>query len=859
MASGPANRLTPDSTQQSVADSLQIDPDSLFTTQEKKRTTIDAQVIRTATDSILQDIRQRKVFMYGNATIKYQDIEIKAAYIEVDFKTNSIFARGVTDSTGKLNGTPEFTQAGQTIKAETMSYNFDTKKGIISTVITEDGQGFLHGQRVKKFDDNTINILHGQYTTCNLEAHPHYSFMFKKAKVIPDDKIITGPAYMQIEGMPTPLGLPFGYFPNKGGQTSGIVIPTYGESTLRGFYLENGGYYFAINDYMDFEILGDIYSRGSWGVKPSLRYKKRYKYNGAFNFGYAQNVTGTKDAPDFNKTTDFRIRWNHSQDPKARPNSTFSANVNIVSSNYVKYNVVSSEDYLSNEFQSSVAYQTNWNGNYHLTVNASHRQNTKTHIVQINLPELTFSVNRFYPLRRESGKKRFYEDLSISYSMNTKNTINTLDSVLFSPGSFDTTMQNGMVHRIPISIPAKVLKYFTLNLSANITDRMYTMNIDKQWVDDTLFTAKDTIVGYVRTDTSQGFKNTIDYSFSANLSTKLYGMLKFKKGPVRAIRHVLTPQFGFTYTPDFGTDDWGYYGSYVDGDGEEHTYSKYEGSLFGGPSGQKSGRITYSFANTLEMKVPSKKDTITGLRKIKLIEGFNIGGNYDIARDSVNLSVISMSGRTNLYKNLNIQYGSSWDPYVLDSAGRRTNQFEWDANKRFLRLEKTSWNVSFSLNLSDKDFNKKKAKTEQTDAPQDQMDSEVQQEEMREIMNSPDSFVDWNIPWSLNLRYTFAYINNIRWANFVETPNKTITQTLGFGGQINITPKWKFTVNSGWDFTQKKLSYTSINIYRDLHCWEMRFSWIPLGARQSWNFSINVKASILQDLKLNRKKDFRDI
>ncbi len=833
--------------------------DSLIQEPLKKRTTIDAQVERSARDSILQDISHRKVFMYGDAVINYQDISIKAAYIEVDFKTNSIYASGIEDSTGKFIGNPEFTQAGQTIKAETMSYNFETKKGIISTVITEDGQGFLHGKRVKKFDDNTINILHGQYTTCNVEDHPHFSFRFKKAKVIPDNKIVTGPAYMQIEGMPTPLGIPFGFFPNKGGQSSGIIIPTYGESTVRGFYLENGGYYFSINDNMDFEIVGDIYSRGSWAVKPSLRYKKRYKYNGDFNFGYAQNIEGTAGAPDYNKTTDFRVRWQHVQDPKARPNSTFSANVNVVSSNYVKYNVVSAEDYLSNEFQSSIAYQTNWNGNYHLTVNGSHRQNTKTHAVNINLPELTFSVNRFYPLRKESGKKRFYEDLSISYSANAKNTINTLDSVLFDPGALDTTMQNGMVHRIPISIPAKVLKYFTLNLSANITDRMYAMNIEKSWVNDTLFGNNDTVVGYVETDTSRGFRNVIDYSFSANLSTKLYGMLKFKKGPVRAIRHVFTPQFGFTYTPDFGTDFWGYHGSYVDGDGVEQTYDKYAGSLYGNAPNQKSGRLTYSFANTLEMKVPSRKDTITGLKKIKLIEGFNISGNYDLARDSVNMSVIAMSGRTKLWKNLSVQYGSSWDPYVLDSAGKRTNTFEWEANKKFLRLDKTSWNVSFSLNLSDQDFGKNKDKPKKETEPKDNFGDDIQQEQMREIINNPDGYVDWNIPWSLNLRYTFAYVNNIQWANYVGTPNKTITQTLGFGGQINITPKWKFTFNSGWDFTSNKLSYTSINIYRDLHCWEMRFSWIPLGVRQSWNFSINVKASILQDLKLNKKKDFRDI
>jgi len=313
-------------------------------------------VERIARDSIVQDIKNRKVYMYGDAVINYEDITLKAAYIEVDFSTNQVYAKGVKDSTGKVIGSPEFTEAGQTFKAKEMSYNFNTKKGIIKKVITEDGMGFLHGEKVKKLDDNTINILQGQYTTCNNEEHPHFAFRFKKSKVIPNDKIVTGPAYMEIEGMPTPLGLPFGYFPNKTGQKSGILIPTYGESTNRGFYLENGGYYWFINDFFDFQITGDIYSRGSYAIKPKLRYKKRYKYSGAFEAGYAINVIGLKGAADYSKSTDFRIKWNHRQDPKARPRSTFTANVNIVSSNFVKYNVVDVNDYLSNEFQSSVAY-----------------------------------------------------------------------------------------------------------------------------------------------------------------------------------------------------------------------------------------------------------------------------------------------------------------------------------------------------------------------------------------------------------------------------------------------------------------------------------------------------------------------
>ena len=810
------------------------------------RTRIDAKVERYAKDSIVQDIANRKIFLFGEAVINYEDITLKANYIEVDLLTNTVFASGVEDSTGKVRGLPEFTQGDQTFKSKTMTYNFDSKKGMITSVVTEDGNGFLHGNKVKKLNDNTVNILHGTYTTCNLEENPHFGFKFKKSRVIPDSKIVTGPAYMEIEGMPTPLGLPFGFFPNKSGQTSGILIPSYGEYTNRGFYLENGGYYWAINEYMDFEIVGDIYSRGGWAVKPNFQYKKRYKYSGGINLGYAVNIVGTKNAPDYSKSTDFNIRWTHRQDPKARPNSTFTADVNIVSGNYVKYNEVSVEDYLSNEFQSSVAYQKNWNGKYFLTINGSHRQNTKTHIVDVSLPELTFTVNRFYPLKELSSKKRFYDDLSVSYSMNSKNTVQTADSVLFDKVTLEQNMQTGAIHKIPISLPVKVLKFFTLNTSVNITDRMYSRSISKYWENDTTFVGADTIVPGVRIDTTNGFRNALDYNFSTSLSTKVFGMIGIKKGPVRAIRHVLTPSVSFTYTPDFGDNKHGYYGTYVDGNDKEVQYSYFEGSLYGAPPGQKSGRIGLTLGNNLEIKVPSKKDTITGLKKIKLLESFSISGNYDLSKDSLNMSIITMSGRTTLWKNFNIQYGSAWDPYVTDSSGSRINKYEWEVNRRLLRLDNTSWRLSFGFKFGDKDFNKK-------DQPENATENEMEQ-----IEGNPDDYVNWSIPWSLNFNYNFTYTNNLEYINYLKVPTETIVQTLSFSGQVNVTPKWKFTFNSGWDFTQNKLSYTSINLYRDLHCWEMRFSWVPLGVRKSWNFSINVKASILQDLKLNKKKDFRD-
>ena len=841
-----------------LPDSVVLDTARIDTVKKAKPlTSIDAKVDRTATDSIVQDIMSKKVHLYGDAEIKYEDIDLKAARIDVDFNKNIVTAYGVVDSTGKQQGRPVFTQGDQTFKADTIKYNFTTGKGYIYSVFTEDQQGFLAGSRVKKLPDNSINILNGSYTTCNIERHPHFQFKFKKARVIPGNKIITGPVYMEIEGIPTPLALPFGIFPNNSRQKSGIVIPTYGESAVLGFYLMGGGYYWSINDYMDLKMVGDIYSRGSWAVKPTFRYKKRYKYSGSFSVQYAVNIISDKYSPDYQKSKDFRIRWTHTQDPKARPKSRFNANVNIVTSNFIKYNVENVNDYLKNEFQSSVSYQTSWAGKYYLTANASHRQNTKTHVVQITLPELTFNVNRFYPLRRKKpvGKKRFYEDLSVTYSMNTKNIINTLDSLVFTEEAYKNSMQNGMIHKIPVNLPIKLFKYFTWSNSMNITDRMYAKQVNQRWVDDTLISNNDTVVGYLQKDTVAGFNNTFDFSLSSSLSTKVYGMLRFKKGPLRAVRHVLTPSVSFSYVPDFGSSKWGYYGSYINGDGDEIAYSKYQGFLFGDPPGKKSGSVGFNFGNNLEIKVRNRKDTITGMKKVMLIKSFNIRGSYDLAKDSLNMSYLSMNGRTSLWKNIDLKYSSLWDPYVVDSAGHQINTFEWTKNRRLFRRTNTTWALSLSLKLSDKDFKKKKTETEKD---KDKESSNKYTKEDLGTLRTTGEYIDWNIPWSINLSYNFNYSTHLAWLNYEKIPTNKIVQTLALSGQANITPKWKVTFRSGWDFTNSKISLTSFSIYRDLHCWEMRFNVIPFGPRKSWNFSINVKASILQDLKYNKKKDFRD-
>ncbi|MBN2616267.1 MAG: LPS-assembly protein LptD [Bacteroidales bacterium] len=845
-----------------VSDTVKKPAAQADTTQ--KPIDLEHDLIRHAKDSIVQDLKNKMVYLYGDADITYGDINIKAAYISVDFNNNTLFAKGVKDSTGKVVGIPVFKQGDQSFKSKTLQYDFTSKKGIITDVRTEQGEGFLEGNTVKRMPDNSINIKGGYYTTCD-NSPPDYEFRFGKARVIPNKLIVTGPVYMQIEGIPLPLALPFGIFPNNPTRKSGLIMPTFGESAKLGFYLQGGGYFWYINDHLTLKVTGDVYTGGSWKVAPVLTYKKRYKYSGALSLGIARNIISTKDSPDYSNTRSFNINWTYSQDTKAHPNSSFSANVNIMSSqNYVKYNTVSMDQYLSNQFNSSISYQKSWAGKYFLTVGATHSQNINQHIVSITLPNVTFSVNTFYPFQNKNnpGSGGPLSKLSVGYNLQMSNSVTATDSTFFMPDTLRRYMRNGIIQSIPISIPIKVLKYFTLSSSLNITDRIYAQSIRKNWITDSVSQDGLTNYGHVKTDTVMGFNNLIDYSISTSLSTKLYGMVQFKKGPVRAIRHVITPSVGFSYVPNFGDSKWGYTGQYTDGAGFVHTYSRFEGALYGAPPMQKSGSVNFSISNNLQIKVPSKKDTVTGLKTVPLIENFTVSGNYNLAKDSVRMSNIYLSGRTTLWKGLNIQYNGLLDIYAVDSAGRDINKTEWEINRKLFRMPSSTWNLSFNFSLSEKDFQKKKkgqeSKQQETGGMEGQKDPLQGEQTMMGGELGSNNEVNWKIPWSVNFSYNFTYTNTKSYLDQTVLANKRLIQTLQFGGQISITPKWKVSATSGWDFTNNQLSFTQMQIARDLHCWKMSFSWIPLGPRKSWNFTLQLKAQLLKDLKLTKTKDFRD-
>lgn len=793
----------------------QISPDAIKTKIDYK-----------AKDSIIMNLDNRKSFLFNDVEINYEDIKLMSGYVEIDFEKNELFAEGLKDSAGKEVGRPEYSQGSYAFTSKNMYYNFDTKKGLVKDIFTNEGESYLHGSIVKRFPDGKANFKRGAFTTCSLE-HPHYQIRFSKARMIPNDKFVSGPAYMEIEDVPTPLVLPFGYFPNKRGQISGIIIPTWGESANRGFYFERGGYYWGINDYIDMTLQGDIYTRGSWAAYVSSNYRKRYRYDGSIRLSYAVNIISQKFMPDYQKYKDFSVEWSHKQDPKARPNSSFSAQVKMASNSFYKFNPSSTSDYLSNTFESSIAYQTSlFGGKSNLSLNLGSRQNVQTRELQLWLPQVNFSVNTFYPFRKKNkaGALKWYDNINVNYSLNAQNYINTFDSLVLTPKIWDM-MQNGIQHSVQIRNPLKILKFISWNNSINFTERWYFQSVNQQW-----YSQIDT--SYIRKDTVRGFQAAHEFSVASQLSTKIYGIFRFKKGALQAIRHVLTPSITFGYHPDFGSKLWGYYKyAQIDSSGRTMHYSIFQNGIYGTPPDGLSGKVSFNLNNNLEMKVRSKKDSITGSKKIVLIDYLNIGSGYDFAKDSLRWDYLSLNIRTRLFNRVDVSFNGAWDPYVIDTNGTRLNQFEWKVNHRLFRRQNTTWMIGISYSLSDNDFKKKdKGKNEKTSV----------------FLNK------WNVSANLN----FSYSSRFDYRTIKYIPDTVLTLMLN--GEFFITPKWKVGFTTGYDFKSKDFSYTSLSIHRDLHCWEMFMEWVPYGFRKSYNFTIRIKSSMLKDLKLSRKSDWRD-
>lgn len=813
--------LAQDSIARSRQDSLKIVP-------KKKGTDLKGEITYSARDSIRFGVEDKKVYLFGDAQINYLDIELKAAYIEIDQETKEVYAEGLIDSTGKQIGKPQFKSGDQQFAANRMRYNFQTEKGKIIDVITQEGEGNIRGEQVKKNNDGAYFIKDGGYTTCDAEE-PHYIIKAKKLKVIPNDKIVSGPAFLMFEGVYTPLVVPFGWFPNKKGRKSGIIFPEYGESPSQGFFFRNMGYYFNFGETIDLAVTGDIYTQGSYAVRLNSNYKKRYKYSGNIDISHNSLRNSRREFPDYSVQNNFFVKWRHQQDPKARPSTSFSANVNAgTSSNFNNGLVNSAQDFLTNTFTSSIAFSKRWIGKpFSLSVNLSHNQNTQTKIVNVTLPQIAFNVQRIFPFKRKNaiGKQRWYEKIGVSYALRTENRITTADSAFFTMETL-RKMQNGVVHTIPISTSFKAFKYFTINPSVTYNERWFFQQLNRAWDNET----QTALI-----DTSYGFYSNRDVNASVNMNTTLYGLVQFKKGWIRGIRHVLNPQVGFTYRPKLASDEVGFYGT----NGQLINYSRDALSIYGRPPTNNTGAITYGIGNQLEMKVRSKKDTITGFKKIKILEALNIGGNYNLFADSLNLSDIRISGRTRILERLGVNFNMNLSPYAQDTNGRTINKWLVYETGQLTRL--TNATVALTLNLNGRERQRDYESEKGTEA------------ELQQINANKGAYIDFNIPWRLDISYNLT-INNTNAA----TAQTRLVQTLQFSGDVSLTPKWKIGVTSGYDFVNNDLSYTSLSIYRDLHCWEFSMTWVPFGIQQQWSFDLKVKSSILQDLKLSRRKNAFD-
>jgi len=811
--------------QQDSSNVLKTDIDTLKVDSMQLGSDFKSKVKYDALDSIVYDLEGEKVYMYGTAHITYEDIDLKADYIELNFSNRNLFACGTKDSSGNPNGYPLFKQNNEEFKSDSLRYNFDTKRGRITEITTQQGDSYIHGTTVKKESDNTTYIRNGYYTTCEAE-HPHYYIASSKIKVIPDNKIVTGPAELVIGDVPTPFAIPFGFFPNKKARTSGILIPAYGQSTQLGVFLTNGGYYFGLSDYFDLALTGDLYSRGSYRLNTYSNYKNRYHYSGSLSVNYSFTKVSQKELPDYRTEKGFFIRWNHMQDSKARPNTSFSASVNAGTSTFYKYNLSNSNNFLTNTFNSSVAYSKSWTGKpLSLSVGMSHSQNTTTRDINVSLPSATFGVGRISPFKKkvQVGSLKWYEKIGVSYTTTIQNSIATKDTLLFREQSLKQ-LRYGIQHTIPISTSFTVLKYFNVSPSISYSEKWYLKSIDKKYNSDT----KSVVV-----DTVSGFKSAREFSFAANLNTRIFGLVQFKRGKIAAIRHVMTPSIGYSWRPDFSDPAYGIYKSVqLDSTGKTGQYSIFEGALFGGPASGKSSLLTFNLDNNLEMKTRVKTDSTDILKKLKIFESLAASMNYNFALDSMNLSPIGVSGRTTLLDKITFNFAGVFDPYVVNSAGTRINQFEWKENGKIAHLNNANLSLNFSVVNNKKNYSSDKGS----------------KDELQTINKNKEDYIDYSVPFNLYVGYSLYYQNNFTIAD-------QTTQTLNFSGDIQVTKAWKVNFNSGYDFIQKDLSYTSLGIYRDLHCWEMRLNWVPFGFQQNYYFQINVKSSVLQDLKLTKRND----
>lgn len=807
---------------------------------------LQSKVVYSA-DSIVTNRTKNLVIMYGNARVKYEDMELDADFIQYDQNTNTLFAKGLVDpKTKRYSGKPIFKQGSeQPITTDSLIFNYKTRKGKSYGVYTEAEGGYLQAQQFKKNEYGEGNFVHGIYSSCNLPyPHNHFGIHITRG-IVTDKQIITGPAYLSIEQVPLPLGIPFGFFPKPNKRSGGLLFPTFGED-MRGFFMRDLGYYIGLNDYWDLSTRGTLYSKGSYELSSAARYRKNYKYDGGFNLRYASTRNGIEGTPSYKKPSkDFNITWNHSQSPLANPGTTFSASVNAGTGSYFQntgaggtYNPI---EIARNTLSSSISYgKVFGNGLFNFTSSINHSQDIERKTVYLALPNFSLNMSTINPFQNKHniGQNKWYQKISLGYSVQGSNSINTTEDKLFKKESLHD-FRNGIQHNIPVSLSLNALKFLQINTGLQYNERWYLQSIRKRLV--------PVASGFTQvTDTVQGFNRVYDYSFNSGVSTKVYGMFNFKKGKLMALRHIVTPSVGFNYRPDFGTDRYGYYRN-LQGDTSRvpMRYSIYQNSLFGAPSTGKVAGIGFSLDNNIEAKVRSTTDSLKNSVNIPILQSLTFSGNYNFAAEDFKLSTIGFSGRTALFKQkLGINFYGTLDPYKLDDKGNRIDKFTISSGK-IARLTSLGLSTDFSLNSAS--AKNRNANLDDINSNKQNLSPE-QQRELDAINRNPNAFVDFNIPWNVSASYSFNYSKN----GFISS----VSNTLNFYGDFNVTPKWKVQYTSGYDFQLNKLSITQFSIYRDLHCWDLSFRWSPIGTYKFYSVDLRVKASILQDLKLSKRRDF---
>lgn len=809
-----------------------------------------------AKDSIRQDFSngQRKMYYWGEVEVSYENIKLKADYMEYDMATGTVYARGTYDSLSReWKGQPEMTQGKQTFSMEEIRYNFNTRKARITNMITREDEGILHGKNIKMMPDRSINITKGKYTVCDLE-HPHYYLKLSSAKVVtkPSQKTVFGPAHLVVEDVDLPIGIPFGFIPKRPDRATGLLMPSFGEENARGFYLRDAGMYFVLGDYFDMSLTGDYYTLGSWAANLNSRYMVKYKFNGNLAINYSVDQTGEKGSTDFFQSKNFGVRWSHSQDSKAHPGTSFSASVNFSSPSNSRYNSHSVSEALQNQISSSISYSKNWNGKFNLSVNALHSQNSRDSSYSFTLPNITFSVSTFYPfkIKNRVGKERIYEKFALGYNTSLQNKINFKASEFGEPGFLDK-FQNGMTHNFSIKLPDfTLLKY--LNVAPSVS---YGMN----WFfrkSEAYFDRETNSVKMEMGKQFGHFGTTHNYSGSVSMSTRLYGMYDFGKfHKVQAVRHVISPSVSMSFSPEKGKAFNGWRTlNYVDtlGVQKSYDYNIYQGQINSAPGKGKSATMSLSIGNNLEAKVRDMKDTTgTGTKKVKILDQLNLTTGYNFLADSLKMNNVGVSMSTSVFGKLGINGNMNFDPYAIDGKGKRINRYNILETGVPLRLTNVSGSLSYSLSgkgtVKGNDGSKSGGG-----------DSGNAADYYRKIYYHPITgeyipggwlyYTNPNVPWSVNFNYNFSMNRTYEFINDQLRKKDNYTQTLGVQGNIQLTPKMSVQAQSGWDFTAMKMTTTQFSFRYDLHCFNISVSWVPSGMYQSYSFLISANAAALADL-----------